>query len=81
MAASALVFGAAGALFPRRVIDVAGRLLLAGYENPEELEPAAWYVSAARGQSALSALAGVIVLALEYGPPLGDDEVDSDAEE
>ena len=83
MAASAVVFGVAGALLPRRSIELAGRFLLAGYENPEDLEPSEWYVSAARGQSALSALAGAIVLALEYGPSLGadgDGDVDADAD-
>jgi hypothetical protein len=81
MAASAVVFGVVGALVPRRVIEVAGRLLLAGYENPEDLEPEGWYVSAVRGKSALSALAGAIVLALEYGPSLGGDAEAEDTED
>ena len=64
--ASAVVFGAAGAAVPRRVIDTAGRLLLAGYENPEDLEPSEWYVSAVRAKFGLVALAGLVVLAFEY---------------
>jgi len=77
MAASAVVFGVVGALVPRRVIEVAGRLLLAGYENPEDLEPTDWYVSATRLQAILTALAGAIVLALEYGRGRGG-EADGD---
>ncbi len=65
--ASALVFGLAGAVVPRRVIDVAERLVLAGYENPEDLEPSEWYVSAVRAKFGLVALTGAVVLALEYG--------------
>ena len=64
--ASAVVFGTAGALVPRRVIDTVGRLALAGYENPEELEPSQWYVSAVRAKFGLVALAGLVVLAFEY---------------
>jgi len=67
MAAASLVFGVAGALFPRRAIDLSGRIALAGYENPEDLEPSEWYVSGCRAVSALSALAGAVLLALEYG--------------
>ena len=48
------------------MIDTAGRLLLAGYENPEDLEPSEWYVSAVRAKFGLVALAGLIVLAFEY---------------
>ncbi|MFA1611543.1 hypothetical protein [Halobellus rubicundus] len=79
LAASSLVFGLAGALFPRRAIDLAGRFVLAGYENPEDLEPSEWYVSAWRAQSALSALAGAVVLTLEYGLD-GDENGDGDAD-
>jgi len=79
MAASTMIFGLVGALFPRRVLDLAERFILVGYENPEDLEPSEWYVSATRAQSALSALAGGVVLALEYGR-CGSDE-DDDAED
>lgn len=64
--ASAVVFGLAGTAVPRRVIDTAGRLLLAGYENPEELEPSEWYVSAVRAKFGLMAIAGLVTLAFEY---------------
>ncbi|WP_147435584.1 hypothetical protein [Halobellus sp. Atlit-38R] len=78
MAASTMIFGLVGALFPRRVLDLAERFVLVGYENPEDLEPSEWYVSATRAQSALSALAGGVVLALEYGSTCGS-ESDEDA--
>ncbi|GAA0655298.1 hypothetical protein [Salarchaeum japonicum] len=64
-AAFAVVSGAFGALFPRRVIDPLKRLLLAGYENPEDLEPSDWYVEAVRVQSALTALAGLLALTID----------------
>jgi hypothetical protein len=64
--AAALVFGLAGAAVPRRVIDIGERLVLVGYENPEELEPSEWYVSAVRAKFGLVALTGAVVLALEY---------------
>jgi hypothetical protein len=84
--ASAVVFGVAGAIAPRRVIDIAGRLLLAGYENPEDLEPSEWYVSAVRAKFGLAAIAGAVVLALEYGSldglrsGGGDDAVEDEDE-
>ena len=74
-----MVWGVAGALFPDRVLDTAGRFLLAGYENPEDLEPADWYVSVTRLQSALTALAGAVVLALEYGRGCGSDDSEREA--
>ena len=80
LAASTMVWGAAGALFPDRVLDTAGRFLLAGYENPEDLEPAEWYVSAVRLQGAVTALAGAVVLALEYGRGCGRGDGESDDE-
>ena len=58
-------------------LDTAGQFLLAGYENPEDLEPTDWYVSATRLQAILTALAGAIVLALEYGRGRGG-EADGD---
>ncbi|MBB6645179.1 hypothetical protein [Halobellus ruber] len=64
--AAAVVFGLAGAAVPRRVIDVAERLVLVGYENPEELEPSEWYVAAVRAKFGLVAVTGAVVLALEY---------------
>ena len=78
--ASAVVFGAAGAVVPKRVIDTAGRLLLAGYENPEDLEPSEWYVSAVRAKFGLMALAGLVVLAFEY-VTAGRSDASADAED
>jgi len=75
--AFAVVFGTAGAAFPRRFLGVAERLLLAGYDNPEALEPSDWYVSAIRAKFGLAALTGVVVLALEYGPR-GSDSAPTD---
>ncbi|MFB6092868.1 MAG: hypothetical protein ABEK02_07655 [Haloquadratum sp.] len=66
-AASTMVCGVAGVLFPRRVLETLERLVLAGYENPDDLEPSEWYVSAVRAEAGLAALAGAVVLALEYG--------------
>lgn len=54
------VVGIAGALAPRKLIDLSGRMLLAGYENPEALEPAEWYVIAVRAKFALVAVAALI---------------------
>ena len=71
--ASALVFGLVGAAVPRRVIDLAEKFLLVGYDNPEDLEPSEWYVSAVRAKFGLVALTGVVVLALEYATLGGDD--------
>jgi hypothetical protein len=71
-AAFAVVGGAFGALFPKRVIDPAKRLVLAGYENPEDLEPSEWYVDSVRVQSALTALAGLLALAFESAGTDGD---------
>ena len=76
--ASALVFGLAGAVVPRRFIDVAERLVLVGYENPDDLEPSEWYVSAVRAKFGLAALTGAVVLALEYGGRDGADDADGD---
>jgi hypothetical protein len=76
--ASALVFGLAGAVVPRRFIDVAERLVLVGYENPEDLDPSEWYVSAVRAKFGLVALTGAVVLALEYGDRDGADDADGD---
>ncbi len=63
---------------PRRFIDVAERLVLAGYENPEDLEPSEWYVSAVRAKFGLAALTGAVVLALEYGGRDGADDAAPD---
>lgn len=67
------VTGIAGALAPQKLIDVAGRLALAGYENPEELEPSEWYVDAVRVKFALIAVAALIAPFLPT-PGSDDDE-------
>ena len=76
--AGALVFGLAGAAAPGRVIDVVERLVLVGYENPEDLEPSEWYVSAVRAKFGLVALTGAVVLALEYADFGGGDATESE---
>ncbi|MDR9381563.1 MAG: hypothetical protein RI560_07820 [Natronomonas sp.] len=40
----AVVYGAFVALFPERTLEYLTRIVLVGYENPEELEPSEWYV-------------------------------------
>jgi len=79
--ALALVFGFVGAAVPRRVIDLAEKFVLVGYDNPEDLEPSEWYVSAVRAKFGLVALAGVVVLALEYATLRGGDAADSTADQ
>lgn len=61
----AVVYGAFMAVFPERTIEYLSRLVLVGYENPEDLEPSEWYVSAVRLDGALLAVAGVVAIALE----------------
>jgi len=65
LSAFAVVGGAFGALFPKRVIDPLTRVVLVGYENPEDLEPSEWYVDAVRAKFALISLAGVLALVVE----------------
>jgi hypothetical protein len=55
-----VVFGLAGFAFPERTIDYAKRLLLAGYENPEDLEPSEWYASLTRWSSLLLAIGALL---------------------
>ncbi len=55
-----MVFGLAGAAFPERTIAYANRLLLAGYDNPEDLEPSEWYVSLTRWVSLLVAAGALL---------------------
>ena len=61
----AVVYGAFIAVFPERTIDYLSRLVLVGYENPEDLEPSEWYVSAVRLDGVLLAVAGAVGIALE----------------
>lgn len=58
--ALAVVYGVFAAAFPERAIEYLGRLLLVGYENPEELEPSEWYVSLVRLEGILLAAAGLL---------------------
>jgi len=76
--AFAFVAGIAGALAPRKLIDIVGHAMLAGYENPEDLEPSEWYVEAVRIKFALIAVAALIAPFLPT--PSGDDD-DEAAEE
>ncbi|QZX99559.1 hypothetical protein [Halobaculum rubrum] len=59
-ALTTVVFGIAGFAFPERTIDYAKRLVLAGYENPEDLEPSDWYVSLTRWSSLLVAVGALL---------------------
>ncbi|MFC7175525.1 hypothetical protein [Halosegnis marinus] len=59
------MYGAVAVAVPRRVIRLAERLVLVGYENAEELEPSEWYVNAVRAEGAVLALAGVVGLLAE----------------
>lgn len=72
-----VVFGLAGFAFPERTIDYAKRLLLAGYENPEDLEPSEWYVSLTRWSSLLLAIGAL----LEFIVSRRDDRGGSDPED
>lgn len=73
------VVGITGALAPRKLIDLAGRVLLVGYENSEDLEPAEWYVSAVRAKLALIAVAALIAPFLPTRSENGDEESDDDS--
>ena len=58
----AILSGSLQLLLPRRALAATGRVLLAGYENPEALTPKDWYVKAVRVQGAVSVLVGVVGL-------------------
>lgn len=73
--ALAIVYGVFVAAFPERTIEYLNRLILVGYENPEDLEPSEWYVSLVRLDGALLAAAGVVAIALGR---LGSDSGSSD---
>ncbi len=64
--ALAVVYGAFTAIFPERAIEYLTRLILVGYENPEDLEPSEWYVSLVRLEGVLLVIAGVLAIALEW---------------
>lgn len=54
------VTGVASAAAPEKLLDICARSMLAGYENPEDLEPADWYVEATRYAGLLLAVAALI---------------------
>lgn len=76
--AFAFVAGIAGALAPRKLIGLVDRLVLAGYENPEDLEPSEWYVDAVRVKFALIAVAALIA---PFLPTPGSDDDGTAAED
>lgn len=63
-------------LLPRRVLAVAGKVLLAGYENPEDLEPKEWYVKAVRVQGLATVLVGLLGLVKKKKQQRGGAEKD-----
>ena len=75
--ALATVYGVFIAVFPERTIEYLNRLILVGYENPEDLEPSEWYVSLVRLDGGLLAAAGVVAIALGR---LGNDSGSPDDE-
>jgi len=72
-----LVIGVAGAAAPEKLLDISARSMLAGYENPEALEPEAWYVDATRYAGLLLAVAALIA---PFLPTPGTDEETADEE-
>lgn len=61
----AIVYGSAVALFPERTIDYLSRMLLVGYENPEDLEASDWFVSLTRMKGILLVVAGILAIVIE----------------
>ncbi|MFW5939289.1 MAG: hypothetical protein ACOCSD_02950 [Halolamina sp.] len=78
----AFVVGVAGAVLPKKAIEIGNRSMLVGYENPEALEPESWYVDAVRYGALLLAVAALIAPFLPT-PSEGNDEDDAarDAED
>ncbi len=76
------MFGLAGFAFPERTIDYAKQLFLAGYENPEDLEPSDWYVSLTRWGSLLVAVGALLEFVIDRRDaatePAGEDADDGD---
>lgn len=71
-----VVQGLLSVFLPRQAIKLNARLMLAGYENPGDLEPKAWYVRSTR----IAGL-GMLVTGLTgllAGELVEDDEVDDD---
>ncbi len=75
--ALAVVYGSFIAAFPERTIDYLSRLVLVGYENPEDLEPSEWYVSLVRLDGVLLAVTGIVAVVLGR---LGSDSKRADDE-
>ncbi|MFO7925140.1 MAG: hypothetical protein ACQET5_06220 [Halobacteriota archaeon] len=76
----AVVYGAFVALFPERTLEYLTRIVLVGYENPEELEPSEWYVSLTRIDGLLLAAAGLLAIAFERGCSKRQRTSDDDTE-
>ena len=74
----AFVTGVAGAAAPEKLLDVCARSMLAGYENPEDLEPAEWYVDATRYAAVLLAVAALIA---PFLPTPGGDDAGEEVED
>jgi hypothetical protein len=79
--ALAVVYGAFVALFPERTLEYLTRIVLVGYENPEELEPSEWYVSLTRIDGVLLAAAGLLAIAFERGCSKRGNGSDDDTDE
>ncbi len=60
----AVVYGVFIALFPDRTIRYLTRLLLVGYENPEDLKASEWYVSLVRLDGILLAITGIVAIVI-----------------
>jgi len=71
------VIGVAGAAAPEKLLDVSARSMLAGYENPEALEPKDWYVDATGYAGLLLAVAALIA---PFLPTPSTDEETADEE-
>lgn len=70
----AIVYGVFMAVYPKKAIDYLTRIVLVGYENPEDLEPSEWYVSLARTEGLLLAIAGVVSLVVSLVVSESDSE-------
>lgn len=69
-----LVFqGLLASLLPKQAIKLNARLTLPGFENPDELEPKAWYVRATR-------VAGIGMLTAGLAGLLSVSQLDDDTE-
>ena len=58
------LWGLAGAVAPRRLLDVERRIWLCGFENTADLEAKPWLVEATRTASVATLVAGLVTVAL-----------------